>query len=58
MENPNHDFYGVDELASMASEKPPFGTERHRWLSTVEKLYEEIDRLRFENLKLARPVGP
>lgn len=46
-----HDFYGPDELNGMADERPPFGTERHRWLSTVAKLQEEIDRLRIANLK-------
>ncbi len=54
MTNPNHDHFGLDEIAGMAAERPPFGSERHRWLSTVEKLYEEIDRLRLENLRGAR----
>jgi hypothetical protein len=45
------DYFGADELNGMADERPPFGTERHRWLSTVAKLQEEIDRLRIENLR-------
>ncbi len=32
------DYFADDELAGLEREQPPFGTERHRFLSTIRAL--------------------
>lgn len=32
------DYLGDDEIAGLEAEKPPFGSERHRFLSTIRQL--------------------
>lgn len=37
------DYYGADELKGIERERPPFGTERHRWISTVKLMQAKLD---------------
>lgn len=32
------DAFEIDEIAGMQHDSPPFGTEKHRWISTVLRL--------------------
>lgn len=39
------DYFGDDEIAGMEAEQPPFGSERHRFLSTIRAVRKAQRRL-------------
>lgn len=48
------DYYAEDELTGFERRRPPFGTELHRWLSTVRRLQAQLEKAKADPDELPR----